>query len=93
MAQGSLWHLQSLASQVVSRPRCSTGSLGIPGNGLSRAFVFLQEDLEEVPTLQEMQKYNTSELQLPQVPLSQGGTMMKAKPQRIPSWAAVPRRN
>ena len=51
-----------------------------------------QEDMEEVPSLQEMQKYNTSELQLPQVPLWQGGTMMKAKPQRIPSWAAVPRR-
>lgn len=51
-----------------------------------------QEETEEAPSLQEMQKYNTSELQLPQVPLLQGGTRMKAKPTRIPSWAAAPRR-
>lgn len=50
-----------------------------------------QEETEEVVSLQEMQKYNTSELQLPQVPPSDVATM-KAKPRRIPSWAATPQR-
>ena len=49
-----------------------------------------QEETEEVPSLQEMQRYNTSRLQLPQVSPSEAATM-KAKP-TIPSWAAVPRR-
>ena len=83
---------QSSVFLVILNVAATPAASPIPGKELSHAFVPLQEDMEEVVSLQEMQKYNTSELQLPQVPLSQGGTMMKAKPQRIPSWAAVPRR-
>ncbi len=83
---------QSSAFLVISSLRCYIGSFTHSGQRAKPCVRPLQEDMEEVVSLQEMQKYNTSELQLPQVPLSQGGTMMKAKPQRIPSWAAVPRR-
>lgn len=45
-----------------------------------------QEDTEEVPSLKEMQKFDTSRLQLPDVPDSDMATV-KAKPLRTAGWA------
>lgn len=54
---------------------------------LTRVSCLCQEDTEEVPSLSEMRKYNTSRLQLPKVPMGDMAAM-KAKPLRSSSWTA-----
>ena len=46
-----------------------------------------QEATEEVPSLQEMQRFNTSKLELPEVP-PRNAQMLKAKPMSS-AWAAT----
>ena len=55
---------------------------------LKRVSCLCQEDTDAVPSLSEMQKYNTSKLQLPEVPMSIMAAA-KAKPLRISSWTAA----